>query len=193
LNKWQVELSKAKSGEHLANETSLKVIPAHVGEMVPFIECKVQFTSVVFNLNEPCELIVYVRTNCVDSIRFNKLYLRFNLAHYNEHCVLVNESGKGDDDELRFVPNHIKQFRFKFLPHQQDVGKELEITSVNLELGSRDQRVLVMHWKGDCKNALYAENFTLNTFAKLNAISCLSSSEKESTEWDYIANQSSTK
>jgi len=94
---------------------------------------------------------------------------------------------------LRFVPNHIKQFRFKFLPHQQDVGKELEITSVNLELGSRDQRVLVMHWKGDCKNALYAENFTLNTFAKLNAISCLSSSEKESTEWDYIANQSSTK
>ncbi len=157
--------------------------------MVPFIECKVRFTSIVFNLNEPCELIVFVRTNCVDPILFNKLYLRFNLAHYNEHCVLVNESS---NNQLLLEPNHIKEFRFKFLPHQEDVGKELEIASVNLELGSRDQRVLVMHWKGDCKNALYAENFTLNTFSKLNAISCLRN-EKESTEWEYIVNQSTAK
>lgn len=68
-----------------------------------------------------------------------------------------------------FEPNKINAFRFQFLPHKQDVGKDLEVTSISLELGNRDVRVLVMHWKGDCKNALTYENNTIAGFSMLSS------------------------
>lgn len=125
------------------------------------VECKISFPSPVFNSNQFCELYLFVRTNCVDPIQFNKLYIRFNLANYNQHCVIENS------ETLLFKPNVIRDFKFKFLAQTQDVGKELDINSISLELGDRDVRVLVLHWKGDCKNALAAEYNTITSFSQL--------------------------
>lgn len=141
---------------------SHRIIPAHVSGMVPFVECKIRFTSLMFNSNQNCRLICYVRTNCTDDVQFNKLYLRFNISNYNQYCVLNNP------EVLKFEPNKIHQFTFDFMSQKQDIGKDLEVTSVSLELGNRDTgRVLVMHWKGDCKNALSQENHTIQSFSKL--------------------------
>ena len=43
----------------------------------------------------------------------------------------------------------------------------MEVNSISLELGNREKRVLVMHWKGDCKNALTYENHTIMSFMKV--------------------------
>ena len=125
------------------------------------VECKVRFLSPIFNLSQMCELVVYMKTNCPTEIRFNKLFVRFNLLNYNQFCVIE------DPQQLLFVPDKLKEFRFKFAPQKQDIGKDLEVTQVGLELGTRDSRVLAMHWKGDCKNAMSVENFTIASFARL--------------------------
>ena len=116
----------------------------------------------MFNSNQYCELFLFIRVNCIDPIKFNKLSVRFNLPNYNQHCIV-------NDDKLSFEPNETKDFRFKFLTNKQDHGKDLEINSISLELGNKDGRVLVLHWKGDCKNSLAIENNTISTFYALNS------------------------
>jgi hypothetical protein len=116
----------------------------------------------MFNSNQQIGLNVYLRTNCPDPITFNKLYVRFNLASYNQYCTTECQS------LLTLTPNQTHEFSFKFSPHAQDIGKELEINSISLELGKRENRVLVMHWKGDCKNALTHENHTIMSFVKIS-------------------------
>lgn len=117
----------------------------------------------MFNSNQRCELVVFIRTDCVGQIQFDKLYVRFNLSNYNQYCLVDNK------EALLLVPNKIYAFKFSFLPQKTDIGKELEVNSISLELGSRDVRVLVLHWKGDCKNALTAENQTITSFARLTS------------------------
>ena len=142
------------------------------------VECKARFTSPVFNSNQKIQLVVFFRVNCVDQIQFNKFYIRFNLSQYNQFCIIERQ------DLLLFEPNKIYKLCFSFLSQKQDIGKELEISSLILELGNRDARVLLLHWKGDCKNALSNENQTLLSFAKLNSNE---SNDLSSVDWNSIA------
>ncbi len=144
--------------------------------------------SPVFNSNQHCELFVYIQTNCADSIKFNKLYVRFNLSNYNQYCLIEN------DESLLFEPNVIKVLKFKFLPHQHDIGKDLEVNQVSMELGNRETRVLVMHWKGDCLDALSQENQTVVSFAKrIASIDNLSDEDLNKTNWHSIKNIPNTR
>jgi hypothetical protein len=126
-----------------------------------------------------------MRANCIDEIQFDKLYVRFNLPHYNQYCLIE------DKERLKFAPNEIFSFAFKFVPSQEDVGKELEVSSISLELGNRDVRVLVMHWRSDCKNALSYENHTINTISRMGSLFLdtkkLSSSNLCSISWNDIS------
>jgi hypothetical protein len=194
LLKWQDELKKSQLSQSLPKvaintadmEKSViladhKLIPAHVSGMVPFVECKAQFASLTFNSNQMIELFVYVRVDCVDRIQFNKFYIRFNLAYYNQFCVLEKES----NSLLNFEPNRVYKLKFSFLCQKQDIGKELEISSLSLELGDREVRVLLLHWKGDCRNALAYENQTIMSFARLNS-SLKSNDDDSAAEWNSI-------
>ena len=162
--------------------------------MVPFIECKVKFQSAMFNSNQECEISVFMRTNCTENIHFSKLYVRFNLSNYNQYCV-VDESHTEATSALFFEPNQIKEFKFRFLPHEQDIGRDLEVSSISLELGDRESsRVLVIHWKGDCKNALTSENYTKMEFAKLfTNPNRLKAPESKIIKWDSIRNVQNTR
>ena len=145
----------------------------------------------MFNSNQHCGLTVYMRTNCVDEITFSKLYVRFNLSNYNQYCMVENQ------ESLRFEPNKIKEFKFSFLPHDQDVGKDLEVSSISLELGSNVTRVLVIHWKGDCKNGLTYENSTIVSFARLQFPKSdsknLDVADKPLLNWNSINNIQNTR
>lgn len=138
--------------------------------------------SSTFNSNQHIELQVFIQTNCVDKIRFNRLCVRFNLVNYNQFSIIENTSE--EDDRLVLEPNKIKELRFKFLPHQHDVGKDLEVSQISLELGNREKRVLVMHWKSDCKNALAFENQTKMAFSRrVNVVNNL-----DRLDWNSIPN-----
>lgn len=141
----------------------------------------------MFNSNQECDLLVYMRTNCIDNIQFNKLYVRFNLPNYNQYCI-IDES-----ESLYFEPNKTKEFKFNFLPENQDIGKDLEVSSISLELGNLDaSRVLVMHWKGDCKNALTYENYTLMSFNRKNDSKRMEIVDGSNLDWNSISNLQNT-
>lgn len=128
--------------------------------------------------------MVYIRTNCIDTIQFDKLYVRFNLTNYNQYCIIE------DKKSLIFATNIIYTFKFTFLPHKQDIGKDLEVNSISLEIGNREVRVLVMHWNGDCKNALTNENHTQLSFEKISSSFSgnkkIISSENQPLNWNEI-------
>lgn len=182
--------SKQASTTQSMMDTSLvlaahKIIPAHVSGMVPFVECKVRFTSRVYNSNQHCELAIYLRVNCVEAIQFERLYPRFSLAHYNSHCVVEDRS------RLLLEPDRIYSYKFRFLPVRDDIGKELEVSSISLELGKRETRVLVMHWRGDCKNALAHETHSIGSIARLASIGdpkkvWVPNEDGDELDWDEI-------
>ncbi len=100
-------------------------------------------------------------------------------------------------ESLHFEPSVIKEFKFSFLPDTKDIGKNLEVSSISLELANEDaSRVLAVHWKGDCKNAMSYENYTKMSFAKLmlpragNAALLGQASDK--LEWNSISNVQNT-
>lgn len=142
----------------------------------------------IFNSNEYIELKVYLKTNCIDPIQFDKLYVRFSIPNYNPNCIIEDKSS------LLFESNRIYELKFKFLPEKNDIGKDLEISSISLELGNREIRALVLHWKGDCKNSMSNENVTINTFSKVSYSYKNKESENESKiEWDDINILSTTR
>ena len=141
----------------------------------------------MFNSNQECDLSVYMRTNCIDNIQFNKLFVRFNVPSYNQYCIIEESEG------LFFEPNKIKEFKFSFLPENQDIGKDLEVSSISLELGNLNvSRVLVMHWKGDCKNALTYENYTLLSFNRKLDSKKLENIDLNNLDWNSISNLQNT-
>jgi len=97
-----------------------------------------------------------------------------------------------NEEKLLFEPNKINEIKFQFLPHQHDIGKELEVNQISLELGNREKRVLVMYWKGDCRNALSHENQTYVSFAK-KISSNINMKLNEKIYWNSITNVSSTR
>lgn len=99
----------------------------------------------------------------MNAIQFSRLNVRFSQSHYNQYCQ-VDEASR-----LAFEPHRVYAFRFEFLPCVEDIGKELEVSAITLELGERETRVLTMHWRGDCKNALAHENNTIASMARMAA------------------------
>jgi hypothetical protein len=108
------------------------------------------------------------------------------LSNYNQYCIIEN------DERLLFAPNKINEIKFQFLPHQHDIGKDLEVNQISLELGNREKRVLVMYWKGDCRNALSHENQTLVSFSKKISFN-ISLKDNDKIDWNSITNISSAR
>jgi len=100
-------------------------------------------------------------------------------------------------ESLHFEPTKIKEFRFSFLPDSKDIGKDLEVSSICLELANENaSRVLVIHWKGDCKNAMAYENYTKMSFAKIRPAKPsnlgLKNLQNDRLEWNSIKNLQNT-
>jgi hypothetical protein len=111
------------------------------------------------------------------------------LVHYNLHCVVEENSDsintQNAPEQLSLLkPNQIYSFKFLFMPKKEDIGKELEINSISLELGERDTRVLILHWKGDCQDALHKERTTVTSFHRIASADKLN--KAESLDWDSI-------
>ncbi len=82
-----------------------------------------KFGLPLYNSNQIIELFVYMRMNCVDTVKFSKLYLKLNNQFYNQFCSVDNSA-----NELEFEPNRINTFRFCFAAERSDIGKDLEVS-----------------------------------------------------------------
>ncbi|KAM8938658.1 trafficking protein particle complex subunit 11 [Pelodytes ibericus] len=125
-----------------------------VQDFVPFVQCKAKFLSPSFHVDAPVELYVYLKTDCPHPIRFSKLCVGFSNQEYNQFCVVEEQYQTSDILEqsvqgtMCLVPGKTRKFTFKFVAKTEDVGKKIEITSVDLILGSETGRCVILNWRG---------------------------------------------
>ncbi|KAM4707991.1 trafficking protein particle complex subunit 11 [Discoglossus pictus] len=159
--------SMVKAAQRLwADRVSLagsNLFTIEVQDFVPFVQCKAKFLSPSFHVDDPVQLHVHLKTDCPHPIRFSKLCLGFNNQEYNQFCVVEEQYKTSDILEqsaqgtMCLVPGKTRKFTFKFVSKTEDVGKKIEITSVNLILGSETGRCVILNWRGGGGDAASAQ------------------------------------
>ncbi|XP_029438424.1 trafficking protein particle complex subunit 11 [Rhinatrema bivittatum] len=152
------DASMVKTAQKLwADRVSLagsNIFTIEVQDFVPFVQCKAKFLSPSFHVDDPVQFHVYLKADCPHPIRFSKLCVGFNNQEYNQYCI-VEEAYQSSDileqssqGTVCLVPGKTRKFTFKFVAKTEDVGKKIEITSVDLILGSETGRCVILNWHG---------------------------------------------
>ncbi|XP_056140033.1 trafficking protein particle complex subunit 11 [Lampris incognitus] len=115
-----------------------------VQDYVPFIQCKARFLSPSFHVDHPIQIQVFLRADCPHPVSFNKLVVSLSNQEYNQWCVLES-SGK---DNMSLSPGITRCYDFSFVAKKEDVGKKIEMTSIEMMLGSKSGRCLFLSWRG---------------------------------------------
>ncbi|XP_028400587.1 trafficking protein particle complex subunit 11-like [Dendronephthya gigantea] len=153
-----------KQGPHLIN--------IQMSNIASFVECKAIFNSQSVSADCYVALDIYLRTTSPFPIRFNSLSVLFNNQNYNSLCV-VNAPGSStsevsEEGDLYLEPRKIKKISFSFTPLPEDVEKVIEVTSVVLELGSRQVCCGILIWNGGGGNIANNSDSTLVNLGNQN-------------------------
>uniref|UniRef100_A0A8C0ITR1 Trafficking protein particle complex subunit 11 n=1 Tax=Chelonoidis abingdonii TaxID=106734 RepID=A0A8C0ITR1_CHEAB len=130
------------------------IFTIEVQDFVPFVQCKAKFLAPSFHVDVPVEFDIYLKADCPHPIRFSKLCVGFSNQEYNQYCVVEEAYQKSDILEYSsqgpvcLVPGKTRKFTFKFVAKSEDVGKKIEITSVDLILGTETGRCVILNWRG---------------------------------------------
>ncbi|EMP40863.1 UPF0636 protein C4orf41 like protein [Chelonia mydas] len=123
-------------------------------ELLGRVQCKAKFLAPSFHVDVPVEFDIYLKADCPHPIRFSKLCVGFNNQEYNQYCVVEEAYQKSDILEYSsqgpvcLVPGKTRKFTFRFVAKSEDVGKKIEITSVDLILGTETGRCVILNWRG---------------------------------------------
>ncbi|XP_020863258.1 trafficking protein particle complex subunit 11 isoform X3 [Phascolarctos cinereus] len=152
------DMSAVKTAQKLwADRVSLagsNIFTIGVQDFVPFVQCKAKFLAPSFHVDVPVQFDIYLKADCPHPIRFSKLCVSFNNQEYNQFCVIEDTQQMGDILEnstqgtMCLVPGKTRKFTFKFVAKTEDVGKKIEISSVDLILGSEIGRCVILSWQG---------------------------------------------
>lgn len=139
-------ISAEKLWQTAISESNLPhIFSIQMSSIIPFMECKVGFTSRTFSADERIIIKVYLRTNCSQPIRFSKLSVLFNNVYYNKFCEIPNEDKLSDRNTLYLQPRKTEILSFSFLPSPND-DKDIQISSVALQLGSENSICAILQW-----------------------------------------------
>ncbi|KAF7643174.1 hypothetical protein LDENG_00244050, partial [Lucifuga dentata] len=123
-----------------SNEFTLEV-----QDYVLFIQCKARFLSPSFHVDQPIKLQVFLRADCPHPVSFSKLAVSLSNQEYNQWCVLVESSGP---ENMRLSPGKTTCYDFSFVAKTEDVGKKIEMTGIEMMLGSDSGRCVFLSWRG---------------------------------------------
>uniref|UniRef100_A0A667WE77 Trafficking protein particle complex subunit 11 n=1 Tax=Myripristis murdjan TaxID=586833 RepID=A0A667WE77_9TELE len=157
-----------------------------VQDYVPFIQCKARFQSPSFHVDQPIQLQVFVRADCPHPVRFNKLAVSLSNQEYNQWCV-VESSGQ---ENMCLSPGATRCYNFSFVAKTEDVGKKIEMTGIEVMLGSETGRCVFLSWRG-------AGGDAASTHEALQAIRSLrhrgrGTEGRQELDWDSLTIQHST-
>lgn len=133
------------------------IFTVDMNDVLTFVECKAMFASESFAADQRIHLHIFLRTSCPAEIGFSKLSLIFNNPVYNNYCVITSGSDT-NPDFLQVKPGEVNKYTITFLPQPKDVGKQIQITSMALELGGEQTRCAVLHWNYDVITSLTNQN-----------------------------------
>ncbi|XP_034036782.1 trafficking protein particle complex subunit 11 [Thalassophryne amazonica] len=112
-------------------------------DCIPFIQCKAKFLSPSFHVDQPIQLQVFLRSDCPHPVTFNKLAVSLSNQEYNQWCV-----DPSDKESMSLLPGKIRHSNFSFVAKAEDVGKKIEITGIEVMLGSDRGRCVFLSWRG---------------------------------------------
>ncbi|WAR03659.1 TPC11-like protein [Mya arenaria] len=168
------------------------VFNVEMQNIVPCVECKARFTSLTVAADEEVGLEVYIRVRCPFPVRFSKVSVSLNNPMYNQYLEVIDghgisaaSEGESREGNLYLVPGTTRRYSFSFLPVQEDVGSQLEITGVCVVLGSETARCGVMTWVGAGGDALPPIQTALTLLPRKLRLHTI--------DWDQIDTDSVTK
>ncbi|RXM30934.1 Trafficking protein particle complex subunit 11 [Acipenser ruthenus] len=165
-----------------------------VQDYVPFVQCKAKFLYPSFHVDIPVQLHVYLKTDCPHPIRFSKLCVSFNNQEYNQYCVVEEPCQSTDilepsaQGNMCLVPRKTRKYTFKFVARTEDVGKKIEITAVDLMLGSENGRCVLINWRGAGGDAASSQE-ALQATRSFKRRPRLTENE---VDWDTVSVQANT-
>ncbi|MBN3301762.1 TPC11 protein, partial [Amia calva] len=165
-----------------------------VQDCIPFVQCKAKFLCPSFHVDVPVQLQVFLKADCPHPIRFSKLCVSLSNKEYNQYCMIEEPCQSSDilepstQETLCLVPGKTRKYSFKFVARTEDVGKKIEITSVDLMLVGESERCVFLNWRGgggDAASSHEALQATRSFKRRLR----LSESQMD---WDTVSIQAST-
>ncbi|KAK5622436.1 Trafficking protein particle complex subunit 11, partial [Crenichthys baileyi] len=122
-------------------------------DYIPFIQCKARFQSPSFHVDQPIQLQVFLRADCPHPVSFSKLTVSLSNQEYNQWCV-AESSG---EESMTLLPGKPKRYNFSFVAKTEDVGKKVEMTGVEMMLGSDSGRCVFLSWRGAGGDTAYTQ------------------------------------
>uniref|UniRef100_A0A6Q2ZQJ1 Trafficking protein particle complex subunit 11 n=1 Tax=Esox lucius TaxID=8010 RepID=A0A6Q2ZQJ1_ESOLU len=141
-----------------------------------------------------CKLHLYLKADCPHPVRFSKLCVSLSNQEYNQFCV-VEESCKSQDileplsqENMCLVPGKTRKYSFKFVAKTEDVGKKIEITAVDLMLGTDNGRCVLLNWRGGGGDAASSHEAiqAARSFRSRGRV------PEQHAQWDTVSIQAST-
>uniref|UniRef100_A0A8C2WWW0 Trafficking protein particle complex subunit 11 n=1 Tax=Cyclopterus lumpus TaxID=8103 RepID=A0A8C2WWW0_CYCLU len=157
-----------------------------VQDYIPFIQCKAKFQCPSFHVDQPIQLQVFLRADCPHPVSFNKLAVSLSNQEYNQWCV-VESAGQ---ECMSLLPGKTKCHNFSFVAKTEDVGKKIELTGMELMLGSDSGRCVFLSWRGaggdaaSTHEALQASRSSRRWGREVEA--------RQELDWDSLTMQHST-
>ncbi|XP_030620604.1 trafficking protein particle complex subunit 11 isoform X1 [Chanos chanos] len=165
-----------------------------VQDYIPFVQCKAKFLSPSFHVDDPVQLHVYLKADCPHPVRFSKLCVSLSNQEYNQYCH-VEEPCKAKDilepssqANMCLIPGKTRKYCFTFVAKTEDVGKKIEITAVDLMLGSESGRCVYLNWRGGGGDAASAHEAVqaARSFKRRTRL------PEQQVDWDTVSIQTST-
>ncbi|XP_028315223.1 trafficking protein particle complex subunit 11 [Gouania willdenowi] len=162
--------------------TGTKELHLEVQDYVPFIQCKGRFISPSFHVDQLILIQVFLRSDGPHPVSVSKLSVSLSNQDYNQWCVEESTA----HHNITLFPGKPKIFDFNFVAKIEDVGKKIEMTSIELMLGGANRRLLVVSWRGaggdvaSAHEALQASRSSRRWGRSLE------------TDWDCLSLQNST-
>lgn len=127
-------------------------VAVDMNNMTACVESKARFTQTQYKADEHVQIEVFVRSCCPHPLQLTRVSLTVNSPSYSSEFAVCDNSS-----QLLFYQNEVRRYVCQFLPDLQDVGKEIQIGAILLQLGSQGERNAVLRFTATSADAVSSE------------------------------------
>lgn len=101
------------------------------------VDSKARFTQTTYEVDQKVVIEVFIKSTCLNSLLFSYLSVTINTPNYsNEFAVSEGnpQEGGNSNPTLLFENNQVKRFLVEFVPDSTDIGQEIQVISVFLNV-----------------------------------------------------------
>ncbi|PNF36899.1 Trafficking protein particle complex subunit 11 [Cryptotermes secundus] len=146
------ELEHARDLWTTAVHTEPLAVAVDMSNITACVESKARFTQPQYKADQYVEIEVFIRSCCPHPLQFSRLSVTVNNPSYSSEFAVCESSSQdvhaSGNPLLLFHCHEVRRYVCQFLPDVQDVGKEIQIGSILLHLGSAQERSAILRFSG---------------------------------------------